>query len=287
MYQVFIIFNFIHSQMKGSYSMTIRLINSFISFFCALAFFLFADLGLAIAQDPPSFFTNSLGMEFVLIPAGTFFMGADKNFESANYFELPRHKVRISRPFYFGAFEVTQQEWVTVMGDNISSFKKRENPVNMASWEDAHNFIDRLNQLEGHFRYRLPTEAEWEYATRAGSTSAYFFGDDYSELENYAWYGKNSGDSLHPVGQKLPNGWGLFDILGNVDEWTEDWFAEDYYANSPSTDPNGPATGEGRVIRGCNFEFDSETFCRSADRGMRNPAEGSRFLGFRLALSVE
>jgi formylglycine-generating enzyme required for sulfatase activity len=256
----------------------------------AIAFLALSTLvfypGLAKADDLASTYTNSIGMKFVLIPAGTFMMGADKNFESAYDNELPRHQVRISKPFYLGVYEVTQQEWTAVMGNNPSYFKGEDNPVETVNWDDAQDFIKRLNQKEGHSRYRLPTEAEWEYAERAGSTSAYYFGDDESQLGDYAWYEDNSGQEAHPVGQKRPNAWGLYDMIGNILEWTQDWYGETYYAHSPSADPTGPSSDAFRVLRGCGWVY-AARHCRSAYRFGREPANRNENFGFRLALSPE
>jgi formylglycine-generating enzyme required for sulfatase activity len=242
--------------------------------------------GLATADELPSTYPNSIGMKFLLIPAGTFMMGADKNFEDADNDELPRHQVTISKPFYLGVYEVTKQQWEDVMGNNPSEFKGEDNPVEMVSWEDAQDFIKRLNQKEGHSLYRLPTEAEWEYAARAGTTSTYYFGDDESQLGDYAWYDGNSGSTTHPVGQKRPNAWGLYDILGNVHEWAQDWYGETYYANSPSSDPTGPSSGDGRVDRGCGWDS-SAWHCLSLSRDWDRPAGRIVSIGFRLALSSE
>jgi formylglycine-generating enzyme required for sulfatase activity len=179
------------------------------------------------AANPPASaarerITNIIGMEFVLIPAGSFTMGDDG--ESADDDEKPRHRVTISQPFYLGKYEVTQMQWAVVMGNNPSRFKELSNPVENVSWNDVQEFIRRLNQmLLGARKYRLPTEAEWEYAARAGTTSAYSFGDDAGNLYRYAWYKGNSEDKTHPVGQRDPNAWGLHDMHGNVWEWVEDW----------------------------------------------------------------
>jgi formylglycine-generating enzyme required for sulfatase activity len=146
-------------------------------------------------------------------------MGANKNFEDASDDETPQHRVSISKPFYLGKYEVTQAQWEAAMGSNPSEFKGRDNPVELVSWEDAQEFISRLNRKEGHSSYRLPTEAEWEYAARAGSISAYNFGDDSGQLQSYAWYGEeHNAGSTHPVGQKQPNALGLYDMHGNVGE---------------------------------------------------------------------
>ena len=191
-------------------------------FFGLSALFL-TGLGLpCLSGAAGMIYTNSIGMEFMLIPAGTFMMGSEKGYAD----EKPQHRVTISRPFYLGKYEVTQAQWEAVMGNNPSRFDGRNNPVEQVSWEDVRVFIARLNAHEGHTRYRLPTEAEWEYAARAGSTSAYSFGDDAARLGQYAWYGDNSGKTTHPVGQKLPNAWGLHDMHGNVWEWVQGWYGD-------------------------------------------------------------
>lgn len=259
-----------------------RMMCSRHGFLKIVLFFLLGLPNLSGAADKT--FTNSLGMEFVLIPAGSFTMGADKNFERAEDDETPPHRVTISRPFYLGKYEVTQAQWVAVMGSNPSKFKGRSHPVEQVSWDDAQAFVQRLNQKEGHDRYRLPTEAEWEYAARAGTTSTYHFGDDASQLGRYAWYDKNSGETTHPVGQKEPNAWGLYDMHGNVWEWVQDWYGENYYRNSPSTDPRGPSSGSYRVDRGGSWGDDA-AYCRAAYRSSLSPANRYGSLGVRLALS--
>jgi formylglycine-generating enzyme required for sulfatase activity len=229
-------------------------------------------------------FTNSIGMEFVLIPAGSFIMGSFENDENAFGDEKPQHKVTISKPFYLGKYEVIQGQWEAVMGNNPSEFKGRCNPVEQVSWHDAQVFIRRLNQREGHNCYRLPTEAEWEYAARAGTTSAYSFGDDTGSLGCYAWYWDNSGKKTHPVGQKQPNAWGLYDMHGNVWEWVQDWAGA--YSSDAATDYQGPSSGSGRVFRGGCWRI-SARYCRSAFRFDISPSGCGDFLGFRLALSPE
>jgi formylglycine-generating enzyme required for sulfatase activity len=242
--------------------------------------------GLAMSEEIARSYTNSIGMEFVLIPAGTFMMGADKNVEDGNEDEFPRHQVSISNLFYLGVYEVTQRQWKALMDSNHSNFEGNDNPVEMVSWNEAQEFIRRLNQKEGHSRYRLPTDAEWEYSARAGSTSAYYFGNDKSQLGNYAWYQGNSGDTTHPVGQKLPNAWGLYDMHGNVLELTEDWASVDYYANSHSVDPTGPPSGTRRLSRGCSWNYNTPE-CRSANHFSDLPADRRNYIGFRLVLTLE
>ena len=158
--------------------------------------------------------------------------------------------------------------------------------MEQVSWDDAQDFIRRLNAKEGHNRYRLPTEAEWEYAARAGTSSAYSFGDDENELSRYACYTGNSLEATCPVGQRDPNTWGLYAVHGNVYEWVQDWYRQDYYANSPGTDPKGPSGGSLRVIRGGSWGNYAE-YCRSASRDSTMPVNRSGYVGFRLALSLE
>jgi len=177
-------------------------------------------------------YTNNLGMKLVYIPAGVFDMGsADGDSD-----EKPVHKVQITKGFYMGQYEVTQAQYESVMGSNPSYFKGENNPVEEVSWEEAVAFCKKLSSRENK-TYRLPTEAEWEYACRAGSTTKYCFGDSESQLGDYAWNDKNSNFSTHPVGQKQQNNWGLYDMHGNVYEWCQDWYGENYYSGSPAIDP--------------------------------------------------
>ena len=229
-------------------------------------------------------YTNSIGMEFVLIPAGSFMMGDASPDEWMA--EVPQHKVTISKPFYLGKYEVTQAQWEAVMGNNPSTHKGGNNPVENVSWDDAQKFVSRLNVKEGHARYRLPTEAEWEYAARAGTGSLFFFGNDVNELSGYAWYDANSGGRTRPVGQKRASSWGLYDIYGNVREWTQDWYDADYYASSPRYDPEGPASGSGRVVRGGDWRAPAG-LTRSAARFYFSSGHRDYDLGFRLLLSSE
>jgi formylglycine-generating enzyme required for sulfatase activity len=201
------------------------------------------------APTAPKTLRNSIGMEFVLIPAGTFQMGSDDS-EAYNN-ERPAHTVRITQPFYLGKYEVTQGQWQAVMGSNPSRFTGDPNrPVEQVSWEDVQEFIRRLNAREGGATYHLPTEAEWEYAARAGTTSRWSFGDTARQLGRYGWYEENAGGQTHPVGQLQPNPWGLYDMHGNVWEWVQDWYAEDYYRRGTAVDPAGPSSGSSRVHRG-------------------------------------
>jgi len=230
----------------------------------------------------PSEILNSIGMEFVLIPAGEFLMGSIDRLEE----ERPVHKVRISRPFYLGKYAVTQAEWEAVVGNDASRFKGDLNrPVEMVSWEDVKKFI-RWLEARGVERYRLPTEAEWEYACRAGSTTIYSFGNNSNQLGEHAWYEANADGQTHPVGQLKPNAWGLYDMHGNVYEWVQDWYGE--YPAEAVTDPQGPSSPSSdpdRVNRGGCWQHDAWS-CRSARRGRLTPDSRRDNLGFRLLRMV-
>ena len=227
-------------------------------------------------------FTNSLGLEFVLIPAGQFTNTWTSRNDAG---EDVRNQlvVTISRPFYLGKYEVTQEQWRTLMGGNPSGFKGRANPVDQVSWEDAQAFIGKLNLKEGSQGYRLPTEAEWEHAARAGRDTAWFFGDDPAALEAYAWFEKNSKGATQPVGKKKPNPWGLYDIYGNVAEWVEDWYEK--YQSGEVTDPTGPDSGSSRIRRGGSWASEAEECQSSWREGRNSPDTKGVDLGFRLAYS--
>ncbi len=225
----------------------------------------------------PRVLQNSLGMEFVLIPAGEFLMGSGWRQN-----EMPVHRVEMSQPFYLGTYEVTQAQWEAVRGNNPSRFRgDPTRPVENVSWEDVHEFIRLLNAREGSTTYRLPTEAEWEYAARAGTTTTLSFGDDPSQLGLYAWFSHNSSPETHPVGHRQPNAWGLYDMHGNVWEWVHDWYERDYYQYSPAIDPRGPLLGTNRVLRGGAWSVDAEA-CRSASRSVWHPGYRNNDLGFRV-----
>jgi formylglycine-generating enzyme required for sulfatase activity len=205
-------------------------------------------------------------IEFASIPAGKFMMGcsADDNDCSPN--EKPRHEVTISQGFEMGKYEVTQGQWTGMMDNNPSHFTGNDRlPVERVSWNDAQAFITKLNALNDGYRYRLPTEAEWEYAARAGTN-----GSCYGNLSAIAWYKANSGGETKSVGQKQPNGFGLYDILGNVWEWCSDGYWESYYGHSSAIDPRYPSSGPYRIVRGGSWDLD-EHWLRVSDRGWDPP----------------
>lgn len=248
--------------------------------------------------------TNFIGMKFALIPAGKFSMGSPPDEKGRFDNEGPVHEVMIRKPFYLGIYPVTQQEWQAVMGENPSFFKGDKLPVEQVSWDDVQYFIKNLNEKEGSDKYRLPSEAEWEYAARAGTATRYSFDDDESELGEYAWYTENSGSrapkkgdyfgynkddwyenkwngKTHLVGQKKSNLWGLYDMHGNVWEWVQDEL-HNSYENAP-TDGSAWESGHGanRVFRGGGW-YDLARSCRSANRSFNDPGLRFHNLGFRL-----
>ena len=233
----------------------------------------------------PETITNSIGMELVLIPAGSFRMGGDKKLEQAEDHETPRHIVKISKTFYMGKYEVTQSQWSEIMNNNPSEFKEDIRPVERVSWNDVQEFIQKLNNKEETNKYRLPTEAEWEYAARADTESTYCFSGDIKTLSQYAWYRKNSADKTHPIGQLKPNAWDLYDVHGNVHEWCQDWFDRNYYSQSPSNLPLGPSSGLAKVLRGGDWGSE-DWYCRCASRSLSSPDRRSNRLGFRLVRMV-
>jgi formylglycine-generating enzyme required for sulfatase activity len=279
------------------------------------------------AEKHPKEITNTLGMKLVLIPAGRFKMGSPKE-EKNRYQDEEQHEVEITKPFYMGVYEVTQGQFKEVMGYNPSFFSKdgkgkegvkylgfsppaggkervinlpstNDLPVENVSWEEAQAFLKRLSQQaqekNNRRKYRLPTEAEWEYACRAGASSyrVFHYGNSLSSKQanfdgNFPFGGADRGPYLKrtcKVGSYKPNAFGLYDMHGNVNEWCSDWFAKDYYKNSPQRDPTGPPSSEdaGRVIRGGHWDSQSR-FCRSAQRTPSLPGAQSNDEGFRAVL---
>ncbi len=230
--------------------------------------------------------TNSIGMKLVLIHAGSFTMGSPVG-ELGREDNETAHEVTISKSYYLGVFEVTQDEYEKVIGSKPSQFKGGTNPVEKVSWEEAVVFCKTLSERPGEKAagrvYRLPTEAEWEYACRANSGSAYCFGDSADSLEEYGWFSENSERNTHPVGEKKPNRWGLYDMHGNVWEWCEDCCAD--YPSGEATDPQGPREDSTRVRRGGCWFFVAK-YCRAAMRDAGVPTLRSADIGFRVALSL-
>jgi len=227
---------------------------------------------------------GGVAMKLVLIPAGKFLMGSPSG-ESGRYDrEGPQRGVTLSKPFYMGVYEVTQEQYQAMMGNNPSKFKGSTQPVEQVSWDDAVDFCQRLSQKTGG-TVRLPTEAEWEYACRADSRTRFCFGDSDNRLGHYGWYGSNSGSRTHSVGQKKPNDWSLYDMHGNVYEWCADRYG-DSYANANAVDPHGPDSGTDRVLRGgCWFYFPQ--LCRSAYRAKAGPGHRGYGFGFRVVLDLK
>jgi formylglycine-generating enzyme required for sulfatase activity len=200
--------------------------------------------------------------------------------------EKPVHEVRITKPFYIGVYEVTNAQWSRVMGGVPSNWKDDDRPVENVTWTDVVEFCRKLSEQPEERAagrvYRLPTEAEWEYACRAGTTTKWASGDDEKTLGDMAWFDTNSGSQTRPVGQKRPNAWGLYDMHGNVWEWCSDWYGA--YAAEAIADPTGPAGGSDRVLRGGSW-YSTATYCWSAFRYGDVPLSRYDGLGFRLALS--
>ncbi|MDP6438118.1 MAG: formylglycine-generating enzyme family protein [Candidatus Brocadiia bacterium] len=209
---------------------------------------------------------SGVTMELMLIPPGEFLMGSPNSEAGRRGDEGPQHKVQITKPFYMGKSGVTQAQFEAVMGRNPAHFEGADNPVDTVSWTDAQDFCRKLGKRASR-EVRLPTEAEWEYACRAGTTTVFSFGDSAKGFGKYAWYSNNSGLKTRPVGQKKPNAWGLHDVHGNVWEWCQGWYGKDYYKGSRASDPTGPPDGSDRVLRGGSC-IDEPEFCRSAIRAV-------------------
>jgi formylglycine-generating enzyme required for sulfatase activity len=246
--------------------------------------------------------TNSIGMKLVYISAGSFRMGSgDSAAQLARKYsmseedfagEFPRHQVRMAKGFWMGQTEATQSQYKSVMNAQPWSGQRNvqedaNSPATYVSWDDAVEFCEKLRQ-QTHETYRLPTEAEWEYACRAGTTTRLGFGDSDSSLGDYAWFEGNAYDVdqkyAHPVGQKKPNPWGLYDMHGNVWEWCSDYYGKEYYSNSPSVDPNGPSSGKARCLRGGSW-VNPEFLLRCSFRGGPAPVTRGSNVGFRVVRS--
>ena len=245
------------------------LITLFASLFC---------LSSANAVDSKNF----AGIKFIFIQSGCFQMGNDDPPTDRTVGETPSHRVCIEKSFYMGETEVTQKQWQDVMGSNPSKSKVEDKPVDRVSWNDIQEFLQKLNAKDGGTFFRLPTEAEWEYAARAGSDDDYSYGDNPGSLANYAWFG-NLGykGTPHEVAQKQPNDWGLYDMHGNVWEWCQDYYDQKYYNQRPANDPQGASSGKNRVSRGGSWG-DKGMNTRAASRYGDTPDVVGENVGFRV-----
>ena len=239
-----------------------------------------ANISFKVEVNSGKFTVNGVSFEMVRVEGGTFRMGATAEQEDeANSDEMPVHSVTLSS-YYIGKTEVTQALWQAVMGSNPSYFKGSALPVESVSWDDCQEFIQKLNRLTGR-NFRLPTEAEWEFACRGGNNSRGYKYSGSNVIDNVAWYWDNSGGKTHPVGTKAPNELGIYDMSGNVWEWCSDWYAD--YTSYSQTDPTGPRRGSNRVSRGGSWGNDARN-CRSSIRGDDDPMSRGGGLGLRLAL---
>jgi formylglycine-generating enzyme required for sulfatase activity len=237
--------------------------------------------------------TNSIGIKLVLIPTGKFMMGSPVT-EKERFNSETQHEVTISRSFYMGSTEVTQAQWQKVMGENLSTLKGNELPVESISWDEAVEFCKRISEMreekKAGRKYRLPTEAEWEYACRAGTTTPFHFGSQLNgrqaNCDGTKPYGTEAEgpylEKTTAVGKYPANAWGLYDMHGNVLEWCADWYGD--YPTGSVTDPSGPATGSYRMLRGGSW-YGNAVYCRSAVRRKYVPSNRFVHLGFRVALS--
>jgi sulfatase modifying factor 1 len=242
----------------------------------------------ALTQEPPPVVEGPFGIKFVKIPAGEFEMGTNDRFVA----EMPAHRVQISKPFLLSQTEITQWQWQHVMGTTPWVSKQfvtvgDKVAASYISWVDAKTFCLKLTQKEGLLRedraYRLPTEAEWEYACRAGTKTEWSFGDDAGLLDEYAFANTTRELYAHEVGKKKPNAWGLYDMHGNVAEWCDDWYGQ--YAEGVAIDPQGPRDGSKRILRGGSWMFNAHG-CRSAHRFPVDPSRLGWGPGFRVALTL-
>lgn len=238
-------------------------------------------------DDAPKFQNQTItvgGVSFkmIAVEGGTFQMGSPESDTEAYDDEKPQHEVKLSN-YYIGETEVTQELWETVMGSNPSGVKGSKLPVENVSWNDCQTFIGKLNAQTGK-TFRLPTEAEWEYAARGGKKSKGYTYSGSNTIAEVAWYGNNSNKETHDVALKTPNELGIYDMSGNVGEWCQDWYGATYYENSSTTAPQGPASGTHRVLRGGSW-FLSARYCRVALRNGSNPDSGYGSYGLRLVLA--
>ncbi len=222
---------------------------------------------------------KSTRLEMVRIPSGEFDMGSSENDDD----EKPVHHVQITKEFYMGATEVTQAQWLAVMGKQPTHFTGQDFPVEHVSWENAKKFCEELSKKDGK-PYRFPTEAEWEYACRAGTKTRFSFGDQDADLKERGWHKDNSGKRSQKAGSLKPNAWGLYDMHGNMWEWCGDLYSE--YRKESATDPTGPDKGVNRVMRGGSW-YEGSQHCSSANRFWDTPTSRYDAYGFRVARDLE
>ena len=229
-----------------------------------------------------TFTVNGVSFEMIAVEGGTFTMGVTSEQGSDAYDdEKPAHQVTLSS-YYIGKTEVTQELWQAVMGSNPSKFSGTNLPVEKVSWEDCQSFVIKLNELTGK-NFRLPTEAEWEYAARGGNKSNGFKFSGGNNIAEVAWYSENGNKISHPVATKAPNELGIYDMSGNVWEWCSDWYSSSYYTSSSQTNPTGPNSGSYRVYRGGSWSG-NDRYCRVSHRDSNYPSYRFNYVGLRLAL---
>lgn len=228
---------------------------------------------------------DDVSLSFCWIPSGSFLLGSPNTEEGHEEIESPRHRVVIARGFHMSSTPVTRAQWEAVMGPSPATpSQQASHPATEISWDDAQRFLVRLSEALVAGSVRLPTEAEWEYACRAGSSGRYAGGDSEADLDRLGWYAANSRGATHPVGEKAPNAWGLYDMHGNVFEWCQDW--DGSYAPGEQTDPSGPPSGDKKILRGGCFTC-PPPYCRSANRYSAPPDRRSGNFGFRVVLCAE
>lgn len=225
---------------------------------------------------------DGITMEFVRIDSGSFMMGSYE--EEGDGDETPRHKVTITKAFYIGKYEVTQEQWEKIMGENPSELKGEKNPVDTVSWKDCIKFTERLGEITGK-KLSLPTEAQWEYSCRAVTTTKWFFGSDENVADQYGWIESNSQGTTHLVGMQKPNAWGIYDMYGNLQEWCMDWY-QNPYSLGDAVDPLGPEVGDSHVVRGGGWG-DFPDNARSAYRNANGENVGNNGTGFRCVMYLD
>ena len=243
-----------------------------------------SNYGNSGSMQNQTFTVKGVPFTMIYVEGGSFVMGCTSEQSDCNDDERPTHRLMLDS-YYIGETEVTQELWRAVMGDNPSKFRGDETklPVEMVSWEDCQFFITLLNRMTGR-KFRLPTEAEWEYAARGGRKSENNKYAGAPSLDYVGWYKNNSGSRTHDVKSKIPNELGIYDMSGNVWEWCQDWFGSGYYANSPQANPTGPSSGSYRVCRGGCWETNDAQYCRVANRDHLSPGYRSDGIGFRVVL---